>query len=76
VPLLIKGDSKLVVHQVSGMWRCHKPHLDEVRERAWSVLAQVVTCWIPREENEEADLLSKDASSQQSFDATPLAREG
>ena len=68
VAVLFKGDSKLVVNQVTGAWRCHKEHLAAARERVWALLSEVATAWgavwVPREQNEEADLLSKTASSE------------
>jgi ribonuclease HI len=34
--LTIKADSKLVVHQVRGEWKCNKEHLRELRDIVWS----------------------------------------
>lgn len=63
--LFIFGDSKLVVCQLSGTWACNMPHLQKLRDRCLELLKEAKVRWeadwIPREENEEADALSKDA---------------
>lgn len=63
IPLLCKGDSMLVVNQVSLKWNCKKKHLEIRRDRIRNLLEIVgrpwKMQWIPREENEEADMLSK-----------------
>jgi ribonuclease HI len=59
--LVVRGDSKLVLSQVSGDWKCESPALIELRNeaQAWiKRIAQVRIVWIPREENIEADALS------------------
>ncbi len=62
--LIARGDSKLVVKQLTGGWRCHKPHLRQLRDRCREILNQLdfkktSIKWIPREQNYEADALSK-----------------
>lgn len=61
--LEIFGDSKLVVNQINGMWKCTKPHLqvwiDECQELLkafdyWTI------AWVQREDNRRADELSKE----------------
>lgn len=63
--LEIFGDSKLVVEQVNDNWACNKDHLQILRERVWSLLKAVgeqwTIAWVPREENEAADTLSRSA---------------
>lgn len=57
----IFGDSKLVINQVNGKWRCHKPHLNKMRVEAWGLLEKFVTWnaqWVRRNENSEADAMS------------------
>ncbi len=58
--LLIKGDSRLVIYQLTGRYRCHKPHLAAFRDRVLDLLEGVnwSALWIPREKNTEADALS------------------
>ena len=61
--LLCKGDSKLVVEQVHGRWKCKKTHLYKLKNRVKTLLSQVCETWylewIPRRENKVADELSK-----------------
>ncbi len=67
--LIIRGDSKLVINQVRGDWRCKKPHLGIRRDRCLELIKAITNdCdiqWIPREMNAEADLLSN--PSRKSF---------
>jgi ribonuclease HI len=57
----ILSDSKLVVQQTLGQWNCNQPHLQVLRNQAQGLLAKAhaVLEWIPREENERADHLSR-----------------
>ena len=70
--LLIKGDSNMVINMISGKWGWNKkkskwqpheklPHLKELLNQALSLLKKIEyeVEWIPREENKEADALSK-----------------
>ena len=65
--LEVCGDSKLVVNQVSGAWSIKAPHLRPLVVACRSLLKNLVfdyehwyrLKWIPREENQEADYLSK-----------------
>jgi ribonuclease HI len=45
VVLLCLGDSKLVVEQVAGRWRCNKVHLQEARDRVRALLEKVAHPW-------------------------------
>ena len=65
--LLVRGDSMLVINQLNKKWSAHsdKPYYHEYA-RAVKYLNQVrklgvTVCidWIPREKNEDCDLLSK-----------------
>ena len=59
-----RGDSQLVVEQVSGNWRINKPHLQRAATTAVELLGDARKWsmrWIPREENERADELSRNA---------------
>ena len=58
----VKSDSKLLVNQMSGRWKRKKGgYLEKYKEA--SELAKkferLTFAWIPREENSEADLLSR-----------------
>jgi len=59
----IFGDSKLVVMQLLGHWKVrgglYLPYYQQARESFSRVRDRVSLEWIPREENSEADELSK-----------------
>jgi ribonuclease HI len=70
--LYIKGDSNMVINMISGKWGWNKkktkwephkkmPHLKELLDEALKLLDKIdhEIKWVPREQNEEADLLSK-----------------
>ncbi len=59
--LAIRGDSQLVVKQLGGEWRCKKPHLEAARDRVLALLDGIAWAveWVPREENQLADELSR-----------------
>lgn len=63
--LLIHGDSMLVINQLNRKWKCNKEHLQKLRDRCDELLKQIgliwTAEWIPRECNEEADELSREA---------------
>lgn len=66
--LEIRGDSKLVVNQLTEEWKCNKEHLQKLRARCWELLEQIkcswTTEWIPREENSRADALGHKAYTE------------
>jgi len=62
----IFGDSKLVINQVNGLWRCKAPNLKIYYHKALEHMQslkdhkKVVTLtWVPREQNTEADNLAQ-----------------
>ena len=64
----IHGDSNLVINQLNGKWRVRKGLYLSTAIEAKELLAylhglgwQINFCWIPREQNEECDMLSKEA---------------
>lgn len=59
--LVIKGDSKLVINQLSGAWQVKSQTSMEFVPKIKSLLQgrEVRFVWIPREENSEADMLSR-----------------
>lgn len=62
--LEIYSDSKLIVYQVRGEWKCQNPHLIPLRDQARKdaqAFSKVSISWIPREENGEADELCRKA---------------
>lgn len=72
--LKIMGDSKLVVEQITQRWNCNKEHLQKLRARCWELLAIVgewEITWHPREQNEEADALSRQAYVEETGQQPP-----
>jgi len=63
--ILILGDSKLVVKQLSGDWRCKSESMKKFREKCVEMLEKIgadwSAHWVPREINEEADKLGREA---------------
>ncbi len=58
------GDSQLVIRQMQGSYEVRAPHLKAYHEhlaKLASRFRQVEFRWVPREENERADALSKEA---------------
>lgn len=72
VEIHIKGDSQLVINQVSGGWKINHDHLFVLCEEARTLLGkfkQHKLSWIPREKNKQADRLSNIA-----FQTTPTKK--
>jgi ribonuclease HI len=64
--LLLRGDSLLVINQLTGQWRCLKPHLIALRDRCYELLNGLAgrdwrAEWIPREKNAVCDSLAQQA---------------
>jgi ribonuclease HI len=62
--VLLEGDSQLVVRQMTGEYRVREEHLIPYHERLEQLVARfprVTFRWIPRDENQRADALSKRA---------------
>nr|QBK93949.1 MAG: ribonuclease H [Pithovirus LCPAC406] len=58
--LVVKGDSKLIIKQVSLQWKCKAEHLKPLLKECLQLVKQIgkVTFeWIPRSENKRADNL-------------------
>jgi ribonuclease HI len=59
--IVVKGDSQLVIKQMSGSWKVNSEtsmrYVPEIRELFQG--KDVTFVWVPREENEEADKLSR-----------------
>lgn len=63
-PLIVYGDSQLVVNQVLGLWECRAAHLQKLLKRCLELFTRFDVReikWIPREENDQADQLSRSA---------------
>lgn len=62
VPGLVCGDSNLVIQQMNGLWRIKKGCYVELAIRCQHLIAnfpKLKLKWIPREQNQAADELSK-----------------
>ncbi|HYK92727.1 MAG TPA: ribonuclease HI [Thermoplasmata archaeon] len=71
--VLLVGDSQLVIRQLTGEYEVRAAHLREYHNRLRQLMGrfhEVRPVWVPREENQRADQLSKVALA----DAAPLAR--
>lgn len=71
VGLTVYSDSQLVIRQVNGEWACNSPNLlplrDEVVRLAERFRLQGIAldfAWIPREQNTEADALTRRAYAE------------
>jgi ribonuclease HI len=66
----VRGDSQLVVRQMTGEYRVRKEHLqayhDWLKQLA-SKFSKVEFHWVPRAQNERADLLSKLALEEAAY---------
>jgi len=63
-PIEVRSDSRLVVYQMRGEWRSRKGLYHEKYLEAKRLIAHFSNLrfrWIPREQNEEADGLSREA---------------
>jgi ribonuclease HI len=63
-PVEVRGDSQLVIRQMTGEYEVRAEHLREYHERLGQLaaaFAQVAWTWIPREQNTRADALTKEA---------------
>lgn len=63
-PVVVRGDSQLVVRQMTGEYQVRADHLRAYHERLAQLAAkfeEVRFEWVPREENQRADALSKQA---------------
>lgn len=62
--VVVKSDSKLLVNQMNGVWKCHGGYYVskyiEAKELVKS-FKSIKFIWIPREDNSEADSLSRRA---------------
>ncbi|HXW66568.1 MAG TPA: ribonuclease HI [Thermoplasmata archaeon] len=72
-PLIVAGDSQLVIRQMLGEYEVRAGHLSAYHDRLLQLahaFVHVEWRWVPREENARADALSKQALA----DAQPDAR--
>ncbi len=60
----VRGDSKLVINQMAGNWKFRQGLYEEKYREAKnlaSYFTKLTFKWVPREDNEEADALTRDA---------------
>ena len=69
--LMVKGDSQLVVNQISGQWQIKNKGLSPLHQQASDLITilssrgvSVKVEWIPREQNRQADKLSRKALAE------------
>lgn len=67
-PLLVLGDSQLVIMQMSGQWRIKAGAYVHVAHRLRALLAECAFAvewrWIPRAQNAEADALAREGQER------------
>ncbi|MCL5265154.1 MAG: ribonuclease HI family protein [Chloroflexi bacterium] len=66
-PVTFYGDSKLIVSQVNGSWRCKDSVLECWLARVWKALTELeeyCIVWIPREQNERANSIVQAARAR------------
>ena len=62
--IVVKGDSMLVINQMFGSWKIKSGLYAPLAEKACELLSQFTNSrgeWIPRDRNDVADRLSKEA---------------
>ncbi|MEK6981569.1 MAG: ribonuclease HI family protein [Candidatus Micrarchaeota archaeon] len=66
--ILVRSDSQLLVNQLKGIYKVKAPHLKELNRKVVALCMQLNVKFehVPREENEWADRLSKEAITNQS----------
>ena len=68
--ITIKGDSALVVKQVTGQFKVGTPHIKPLYNKAMALIGKfrnLRITWIPRESNSEADRLTQMAYKEASM---------
>ena len=64
-PVEVRGDSRLVINQVTRRWACRAQNLRPLLARVRELIRPSMTFrWIPREQNEDADEMSRVAFSE------------
>lgn len=69
--VIVYGDSDLAIRQLSGRWKAKKGMYIPYYLRAMAAVVKfrdITFKWIPREQNEWADELSRDALAQRGID--------
>ncbi len=70
-PVILRSDSQLVINQCSGRWGCRNPQLKKyhklILEAQQRYTKNIRFHWIPREQNKEADALSRSLYTEKMF---------
>lgn len=75
--VIVRMDSKLVIEQMSGLWKIKHPDMKQLAIQAHSIIGarSVEWQWIPREQNSRADALANRAMDEGADRITvPVAR--
>jgi ribonuclease HI len=74
-PLQVRGDSKLVISQMSGKWKVKNENLAKIKEETDSIIKKhnlkVKFTWVPREQNSIADRLALPKSRRNKMSKSP-----
>ena len=77
--VVIRGDSKLVIEQLNGNWARRSDRLQPLLARCKELLGQITNNWraewVPREQNAEADALTRRAYEQATGEPMPERRK-
>jgi probable phosphoglycerate mutase len=76
-PVVLRGDSQLVVHQYNGIWRCNSSHLLRLLKHlktAAGDFPSVNLAWVPREQNQLADAQARQAYRHATGQEPPTRR--
>lgn len=79
----VRGDSQLVINQITGKWGSKTEHLTKLRDRCLELIAEIKKLsghnpkmvWIGREENGAADNLSREAYQKLTGELPPERRK-
>lgn len=76
-PITIRSDSTLLVNQMKGNWKVKAPNLYPIYRKARKLASNLKISieWIPRELNEEADELSREAFKNKLSQETCISEE-
>jgi len=77
-PVVLRGDSQLVIHQFNGTWQCHAAHLLPylaALHKAARFFEAVTAEWIPRTRNAAADAAARTAYERSLALPAPVATQ-
>lgn len=78
--VVVHSDRQLVINQITGAYRVNQAHLAGLRQQVVELEDQIITfgipvsfVWIPREQNADADALTREAYQEARQGGPPLA---